>query len=412
MRKIICFLLISALGVLFSCSEDEGIFPNDNVHEQSYSGYKRAIVSFDDMKTKISSTNGQTFSLFSDITHKGENNYILEIDSTYIIQYSNDTLTTYTMRVRTIKDELYLYSNLIVKVVNGDVEEYVAHYMPTEAWQEAHNNNEYLPYEGDGVLIELTENESGENQGKLGNMVCNFSTEPIYQCAAGNPHGPDDPNCQVGGGVIIGYNVHVYCAPGLNGGGNESGGGGNGNGSGGGSGSGSGSGGGDLPTDPMAWDLMILGNELDDFLEIFDFYELGNFSSDPALHFDSFDDFRTFINDGYSITKNIHSEQNNERILKARINRTGLAGIDVFYKLNRDSNNVYSLTDVTSNRWGIALAYDWEQSYYSQSTTNNIITTIVEGYEIIGVQIGGIDFTYYNYKTYTIKINKITGLLL
>src|SRR5690606_24684476 len=129
-------------------------------------------------------------------------------------------------------------------------------------------------------------------------------------------------------------------------------------------------------TDPNEWDLFILGNELDDFLGDFDYYELGNFSSNPPLMFDSYDEFRYFVDGPYSVEKSIHSDQNNERVLKYRVNRTGLAGIDIFPKLIL-TNGIYSLIDVTSNKWGLSLAYDWDQSHYTQNTANNVITVVV-----------------------------------
>src|SRR5690606_18840248 len=164
--------------------------------------------------------------------------------------------------------------------------------------------------------------------------------------------------CTDGNGTTN-YRIVLVCSGSTGGGSGDGDGPPNGNG-GGGSGSGgsdgSGSGGEDpgLPTDPNEWDLFILGNELDDFLGDFDYYELGNFSSNPPLMFDSYDEFRYFVDGPYSVEKSIHSDQNNERVLKYRVNRTGLAGIDIFPKLIL-TNGIYSLIDVTSNKWGLSL---------------------------------------------------------
>ncbi len=203
MKKTIYLLLLCVVGVLFSCSEDEGIKTKE-AHDKSHKmGYKKSIVSFEDMKAKLSSTNGQALSLFSNIANKGGDDYIQAIDSSYIIQYGNDTLTTYTMRVSTIDDENYSYSNLIIRSKNGETEEFIAHYSPTEVWQMAHNNGEYLPYEGSVLIVNSNGKDILGNDETAGKTIvtCTYSIEPIY----------DPDGCSCGGGTIIGYEWSVSC---------------------------------------------------------------------------------------------------------------------------------------------------------------------------------------------------------
>lgn len=265
MKKIIYFFLLCLAGLLFSCLEDGEISKHEDVHEKPHIGYKRSIVDFQEMKSKLSLSKGRAISLFSNLANKGGDDYILAIDSTYVIQFSNDSLTTFTMGVSTLDDENYSYSNLIIRLMDGETEEFIAHYSPTDEWQTAHNNGEYLPYEGtlqvtdaDGVSI-LDNNEEG-SQGKL--STCYFALESEYvEC-----YGSTCP-CTDGNGTTN-YSITLVCT-GSGGGGTPpdygdpgyppSGGGGSGSG-------GSGSGGEDpgLPTDPTEWALMQLEYELED----------------------------------------------------------------------------------------------------------------------------------------------------
>lgn len=197
MKRTLYLLLLCVVGLVFSCSEDDSLkgIPEK---EKAGTGYKRSVISFHDMKAKLSGSPGKSLSLFSNIANKGGDDYILEIDSTYIIEYSNDTLTTYTMKVSTLDDELYSFSNLIIKLSNGEAEEYVSHYSPSAAWQAAHDSGEYLPYEGELALVDLN-GEDTLPQGKA--VYCSFSLEPIY----------DPDGCSCGGGTVIGYELVVSC---------------------------------------------------------------------------------------------------------------------------------------------------------------------------------------------------------
>lgn len=267
MKKIIYFFLLCLAGLLFSCLEDGEISKHEDVHEKPHIGYKRSIVDFQEMKSKLSLSKGQALLLFSNVANKGGDDYIHSIDSTYIIQYSNDTLTTFTMGVSTLDDGNYSYSNLIIRLMDGETEEFIAHYSPTEEWQTAHDNGEYLPYEGNLYLTNsqgfsiLDDSENG-TQGKL--SLCHFELETTWEACYG-----EGCPCLDYNGMTY-YKVVLVCS-GSSGGGTPPDYGDPGTPSGGGGGSGTGdSGTGDngpgLPTDPTEWALMMLENELEDNL--------------------------------------------------------------------------------------------------------------------------------------------------
>lgn len=229
MKKALPLFLLSWLFILFSCKEDDF---GPAHHEKKESGYKRSIVSYQDMKAKLASGSEEALALFSDVANKGGDNYIQFIDSSYIVQFTNDTLTTYTMKITTLDEANYSFSNLVIKLQDGVTEESVIHYSPTREWQDAYNIGQRIPYTGDVNVVDTQGNSKA-----AGTYVCTFSVEPVY----------DYPECTCK--QIIGYDVAVTCAFVPSGGG--SGGGGSGGGGNGGSGDDPTGPGGGLPTDPV-----------------------------------------------------------------------------------------------------------------------------------------------------------------
>lgn len=228
MKKTIYFVVLCVAGILFSCSEDEGIQKQEDVHEKSHNGYKRSIASFEDMRSKLSSTNSQALSLFSNLSNKGGDDYIVAVDSTTVIEISNDSLTTYTLRVYTKDEENYAYSNLVIKETNGETEEYIIHYNPTSEWQAEYDAGNYPDYQGEVRMTDIDGNDAGGNNKTL----CTFSIETVVVCTC-EGHIQPDTNCSCTTFTNY-YFAEMSCS--------------NGNGGGGGSGNGDQPG---LPTDPI-----------------------------------------------------------------------------------------------------------------------------------------------------------------
>src|SRR5690606_10624728 len=82
-------------------------------------------------------------------------------------QITDGTLNSFTLHINTIDDELYQYSNLVIKSYNGQIEEYIFHYNPTAEWQAAFDAGERLDYEGELVITDIEGNELNidENEG-------------------------------------------------------------------------------------------------------------------------------------------------------------------------------------------------------------------------------------------------------
>lgn len=92
---------------------------------------KKNKVSFQDMKSYLlHHTASSTPTSIENLHNKDGDAFIIAIDTTNIVQIIYGDVTTFTLHVNTLDDELYAYSNLVVKLHNGQTEESVLHYNP------------------------------------------------------------------------------------------------------------------------------------------------------------------------------------------------------------------------------------------------------------------------------------------
>ena len=175
-KKIYLILLVCLTGILLSCSEDDVNKPHDH-HEHSEYGMRKNKVSFQNMKDFLSKESSSLpFSLNLSLS-KGESSYITAIDSTNITQIVIGDVTTFTLHVNTLDDGLYTFSNLIIKSHNGQTQEYVLHYNPTQEWLSAYNSGVRLPYDGTLNITDINGNETNieggtQSQGRFGTGPC------------------------------------------------------------------------------------------------------------------------------------------------------------------------------------------------------------------------------------------------
>lgn len=229
MKKTIYLLLICLTGITFSCSEDD--YNHQGTDTELGTNFQKRTITFNEMKEKL---NGKDVKILKrDIVKKGGDDYIVSIDSTYVTEIINDSLVTYTLRVYTKDEENYTYSNLVIKNLNDDVEEYIIHYIPTPEWQIAYNAGNHIDYQGEIILTDT----NGNNIEGTSKAPCTFSIESVVVCTC-EGHVQPDTSCTCTTFTDY-YYLKMTC--------------GNGSPNGGGSGNGSGSGdGGDfgLPTLP------------------------------------------------------------------------------------------------------------------------------------------------------------------
>lgn len=246
MKKLLLFIIVLSLNFITSCVEE------DNYTKQMSSEkelLKREVISLSTMNKQLSQQN------FTSPVLANKNNldsFIIEMDTLNIIKFSTDSITSYTIKIKTKESSNSIFSNLIIKVKNNKINEYIVNYSPSENWLNSYRNGIKLPYKGN---IEITD-KNGNKTASKASENCTWHLEAVIA---------NDCGC-LGADYIAGYVLVITC-PGGSGGGTGSGGSsGGGIGSGGSSGSGDGSGGGTggggsiippdgLPTEPIFYSI-------------------------------------------------------------------------------------------------------------------------------------------------------------
>jgi hypothetical protein len=162
--------------------------------------------------------------------------------------------------------------------------------------------------------------------------------------------------------------------------------------------------------DPYA----ALSYQLNSILAPGDSYEFNN-NLDPSqsLAFASVGDFQNWLasnaaNQQADLSTPETIIDPNTKIEHAKFNLTFVGGIDISCKVEK-VNNLWNLLEVTSTEYGVTLGWSWEQTGYSQSTSGNEITVIVEGYAKYNVIIESFGTVYKQKYKFQIKIDKTTG---
>lgn len=187
-------------GILFSCSEDDLNQLDENQEKLHHHNVSKEKVTFQDMKRFLEKHSNYSLpSSLSFSLNKGENQYITHIDSTKITQIVNDSITSFTLHINTVDDELYAFSNLVIKSSNGKVQEFIYHYNPTTEWLSTYNSGIYLPYDGD---LEIT-NASGQ---KIAPGPCETLVSIRIPCTGNSETCP----CTDGSGQVLYVTREVY----------------------------------------------------------------------------------------------------------------------------------------------------------------------------------------------------------
>lgn len=85
--------------------------------------------------------------------------YITDIDTTDIIKVVHDSITSFTIKVNTIPDKDFTFSNLVINVKNNKIEEYIYHYKPEAQWLRAYIAGEENNYEGVLKITDIDGND-------------------------------------------------------------------------------------------------------------------------------------------------------------------------------------------------------------------------------------------------------------
>lgn len=420
MRILFLFLIV----LLSGCTKDSfidstkgnGQNDEDLHHQVEHFDYGKRNISFSEFKTKLSSydqkkgINGRSP---DDLSFILESNFVVAIDTTRVVEFEGDGITTYTFNIETINENRESFTNLIY-IENGDEFSYgLVRYTPSETWLNGIRRGEDIAFDGEINLIDtcgnVLDNDAAIGKTSLGSdergaIPCIFSVEPIIQAC----YGSSCP-CTDGNGIIIGWNFTISC-PNWQGGGSGSSGGTTGGGNGGGSGGGNGNGM-NLPTDPTAWAIMVNMNNLigpNDF-----FYFDPDIDSSNALIFNSFQDFADDYN-GFGLSNVTVIEEQDESITTHYSFDTGLSNVNVYVNQtlkNPTANENYLVHSIVTSLSGFTLGRAWQvdQTAFDIDENNNIATFHIYGNLSQDLFIEDFGIYYQRFIHLVLDINILTG---
>ncbi|MBI1342095.1 MAG: hypothetical protein GC171_04065 [Terrimonas sp.] len=160
---------------------------------------------------------------------------------------------------------------------------------------------------------------------------------------------------------------------------------------------------------------LLLSQQLNSILNPGDnYYFDDNVTASNGMVFNSVAAFSEFLNNTesnttYDLTTASQINQDGDtKIETGKINFGWGAGVNIFVKLNNNTGK-WGVSNVTSEQWGLTLAWTWEQEEFTQSTTGDEITIDVFGTISYKLFLQSIGIIYRTTRHYQIKINTITG---
>ncbi|MAP80121.1 MAG: hypothetical protein CL526_03425 [Aequorivita sp.] len=367
--------------LVFASCQKEPTAPIDahdhiGVHSEE-SRYSRSEISFNDFQSKfLNKYSNHVSNYFIPSENRGGDDFIVEVNTERIVEFSGDSVTTYTFNVKTSNEENESFTNLILFERNGQSGEVIFKYTPTTEWVNELVNGNKTRFSGtlslmstEGDVIQTDEVIDGEPQGKV--APCLFTAIPIWiDC-----YGASCP-CPDGNGYLGGWDISVSCGPAGGGGGTGSGGGD----PTGGGGSGSPHGGGDLPTDLLEWDLFF---GLLNLRGPNDYFNLEDPNPYISQEYDDFEEFETVFNGLENYEVFLINNQDGTHTTHYSFD-AGLSNINVFVKQtlrNTSNNQGYQLHSITTSYTGITLGKEWNITHtqFNIDPTNNVVSIDIWG---------------------------------
>lgn len=414
------YSLLLVIFMVSSCTREEAqITEQVPEQERTEQTFLKSTITNEVLQNKLEQYTSNTGmnSILSTEQRTGSHAFIKAIATDEIVQFSDGSITTYTMKVYTQDDTGSSYTNLVVKEENGNLSEYLVRYTPSESYiKDRRSTTTYVPFDGnitlmetDGTLLNEQVVVDGTSVASRSSGGCTITIEIIWNCAANNGH----QSCTAGGNYIAGMNLIISCPSGGGGGGPGGDGstGTNGNDGGGSTGSGGTT---NLPTDPAEWNLFF---DLIDLLGDEDnFYFDETLIIDPELEFDTFEEFEEFFTGTEVTSEPILQDQDGTYDLSLSFtDPLGLAPtlfIVVNSTLHDDSmNQSFQLNEISTYLEGYnPMGYNVVLDYFNFSVDNNTIITInlylTQG---IDVGIGPLKVHLTDHEHYKVKFNGVTG---
>ncbi len=102
---------IFVLGIIVNSCQVEDLIQDERIENVNDLNYKRKFINFDEFKKEVKNSNKVANEIFS----RNRNNYITSIDSSKILVYENESLTSYTFKINTSNSDASSFDNLVIK---------------------------------------------------------------------------------------------------------------------------------------------------------------------------------------------------------------------------------------------------------------------------------------------------------
>jgi hypothetical protein len=145
---------------------------NDTIQVHSNSRVNK--VSFEEMENFIQKNAKNTIPdyLKPNNLNKNTEQYITAIDTADIIKVVHNDITSFTLKVNTLGDKDFTFSNLVINVHNDNIEEYIYHYIPDAQWLKNYIASKKGDYQGILKITDINGNDTISNSNAKNSTTC------------------------------------------------------------------------------------------------------------------------------------------------------------------------------------------------------------------------------------------------
>lgn len=171
------FLIVLSLLFIFSCTREYSTEANNRIEDNTNAWVGK--VNFQEMENFIQKNTKKQIPNYLKLHNLGKRTeqYITDIDTTDIIKVVHDSITSFTIKVNTLSDKDFTFSNLVINVKNNKIEEYIYHYKPEAQWLRAYIAGEENNYEG---VLKITDIDGNDTRKTYSRQASTPTTCMVY----------------------------------------------------------------------------------------------------------------------------------------------------------------------------------------------------------------------------------------
>lgn len=162
---------------IFSCTREYSTEANNRIEDNTNAWVGK--VNFQEMENFIQKNTKKQIPNYLKLHNLGKRTeqYITDIDTTDIIKVVHDSITSFTIKVNTLSDKDFTFSNLVINVKNNKIEEYIYHYKPEAQWLRAYIAGEENNYEG---VLKITDIDGNDTRKTYSRQASTPTTCMVY----------------------------------------------------------------------------------------------------------------------------------------------------------------------------------------------------------------------------------------